>query len=253
MTQVFDLTGRTALVTGGSAGIGLGIARCLTQAGANVMIAAINHDEYIRGIKEMNTISCDVTKITDCNSAVEYTVREFGGLDILVANAGAYPQRDIARIDAAALNNLTHLNVGGMANMVVTALPALKKSNAGRIIATSSITGNYTGFPGWAHYGATKAAQMGYIRTAAIELAKFGITCNAVLPGNVLTPGLVALGDEYIDQMARSIPSGKLGTVEDIGNTVVFLASDAARYITGQGIVVDGGQILPESPEALGH
>lgn len=118
-------------------------------------------------------------------------------------------------------------------------------------MVTSSITGNYTGFPAWSHYGATKAAQMGFVRSAAIELARRGITINAVLPGNILTPGLKELGQEYLDQMARSVPAGYLGEPEDIGATVAFLASDGARYITGQGIVVDGGQILPETPEAL--
>jgi 3-oxoacyl-[acyl-carrier protein] reductase len=116
---------------------------------------------------------------------------------------------------------------------------------------TSSITGPITGFPGWSHYGATKAAQLGFLRTAAIELAGKGITINAVLPGNIATPGLAEMGEEYLRKMESSIPQRRLGTVQDVGNTALFLATDEAGYITGQTIVVDGGQALPESLMAL--
>lgn len=116
---------------------------------------------------------------------------------------------------------------------------------------TSSITGPITGYPGWAHYGASKAAQLGFMRTAAIELAPYGITVNAVQPGNIATEGLDGLGEEYLAQMARCIPMKRLGTPEDIGAAVLFFASKEAQYVTGQALVVDGGQILPESPEAL--
>ena len=135
--------------------------------------------------------------------------------------------------------------------MVQAAAAALRESGRGRVVVTSSITGNVTGYPGWSHYGATKAAQMGFVRSAAMELAKDGITINAVMPGNVVTPGLVALGEEYMRRMAAAVPLGCLGEPRDVGEAVAFLASDGARYITGQAIVVDGGQILPESPEAI--
>jgi 3-oxoacyl-[acyl-carrier protein] reductase len=134
---------------------------------------------------------------------------------------------------------------------VKACLPYLKKSGQGRIILTSSITGPVTGFPGWTHYGATKAGQLGFMRTACMELAKYGITVNAVLPGNILTEGLQELGPDYEKSMAASIPLKRLGTVEDIGNAALFLASKEAGYITGQTIIVDGGQIIPESLDAL--
>jgi NAD(P)-dependent dehydrogenase (short-subunit alcohol dehydrogenase family) len=133
----------------------------------------------------------------------------------------------------------------------ITGGPYLKKSAAGRIVITSSITGPITGFPGWTHYGASKSGQLGFLRTAAIELAKYGITVNAVMPGNIITEGLESLGPEYHKTMAASIPLKRLGTVEDIGYAALFLASKEAGYITGQTIVMDGGQILPESLEAL--
>jgi 3-oxoacyl-[acyl-carrier protein] reductase len=134
---------------------------------------------------------------------------------------------------------------------VQACLPALTESGRGRIVVTSSITGPTTGYPGWSHYGASKAAQLGFIRTAAMELAPKKITINAVLPGNVITEGLEDLGQDYLDAMAASIPLGRLGSTDDIGNAALFLASAEAGYITGQTLVVDGGQVLPESMEAL--
>ena len=130
---------------------------------------------------------------------------------------------------------------------VKACLPALERSGHGRVVVTSSITGPITGFPGWSHYGASKAAQLGFVRTAAIELAGRGITINAVMPGNIVTEGLTELGPEYRRQMEASIPQGKLGKVEDICNAALFLATDEASYITGQTIVIDGGQVLSES------
>ena len=108
-----------------------------------------------------------------------------------------------------------------------------------------------TGFPGWAHYGASKAGQLGFMRSAALEYARLGITINAVMPGNILTEGLQAQGEAYLAQMRAAIPTHTLGTPRDIGTAACFLASDEAAYITGQTLIIDGGQVLPESPEAL--
>ena len=142
-------------------------------------------------------------------------------------------------------------NLKGCILSVQACLPALAASGHGRVILTSSITGPVTGFPGWSHYGASKAGQLGFLRTAAIELAASGITVNAVLPGNIITEGLADLGEDYMAGMAASIPLRRLGSVEDIGHAALFLATDEAAYITGQTIVVDGGQVLPESLDAL--
>ena len=143
------------------------------------------------------------------------------------------------------------VNFKGTVFIVQAALSALAASGHGRVIITSSITGPITGFPGWSHYGASKAAQLGFLRTAAIELAPKRITVNAVLPGNIITEGLIETGQEYMNQMAAAIPAGRLGSVADIGHAVLFFATAEAAYITGQSLVVDGGQILPESAEAL--
>ena len=129
-------------------------------------------------------------------------------------------------------------------------LPHLKKSDQGRVVITSSITGPVTGFPGWAHYGATKAGQLGFMRTACIELAKYGITVNAVLPGNVLTEGLIALGPEYERSMAASIPLEEARDGRGYRLCRPVPRVERGRYITGQTIIIDGGQILPESLDA---
>ena len=142
-------------------------------------------------------------------------------------------------------------NLKGTFLTVRAAIPYLKASDQGRIIITSSITGPVTGYPGWTHYGATKAGQLGFMRTACIELAKYGITVNAVMPGNIITEGLAGMGEEYQRSMAASVPLKRLGTVEDIGHAALYFASKEAAYVTGQTIIVDGGQILPESLEAL--
>jgi 3-oxoacyl-[acyl-carrier protein] reductase len=123
----------------------------------------------------------------------------------------------------------------------------MRKQNYGRIVVTSSITGVRTGNPGLAHYAASKAGINGFIKTAAIELAPYNITINSVEPGNILTESLNILGTDYIKAQERAIPLGYLGTPEDIGYAAAYLASDEARYVTGQSIVVDGGQTLPES------
>jgi 3-oxoacyl-[acyl-carrier protein] reductase len=174
-----------------------------------------------------------------------------GGLDVLCANAGVFPQAKIEEMSVEDWDGVMATNLKGTFLPIKACLPYLKQSSQPRIVITSSITGPVTGFPGWTHYAASKAGQLGFMRTACIELAKYKITVNAVLPGNILTEGLIALGPEYQASMAASVPLGCLGTVEDIGHAALFLASKEAAYITGQTIIVDGGQILPESLDAL--
>ena len=175
------------------------------------------------------------------------TVERFGRIDVLCANAGVFPDVKLEDMTEADIDGIFATNVKGTMLSVKACLPALERSGHGRVVLTSSITGPVTGYPGWSHYGATKAAQLGFLRTAAIELAGKGITINAVMPGNIATEGLDELGPEYRQKMESSIPQRKLGTVEDIGYAALFLATDEAGYITGQTIVVDGGQVLPEA------
>lgn len=243
------LKGKKALVTGGTLGIGAGIAQVLASHGATVMVTGVTEKELDQA--EFPALLLDVRDREACAKVAEEAATTMGGLDILASNAGVYPQARLEEMTDEDMDFIFDINVKGTMHIVQAALPYLEKSTAGRVVVTSSITGNYTGYPGWSHYGATKAAQMGFVRSACMELAPKKITVNAVLPGNVLTPGLKDMGEEYLERMARAVPLGFLGDPSDIGEAVAFLASDGARYITGQGIVVDGGQILPESPEAL--
>lgn len=248
------LEGRRALVTGGTLGIGRGIAQVLTAHGARVVVTGVSEAECEAARAEgMEALVLDVRDPAACRAVVEQATASLGGLDTLVSNAGIYPQARIETATAEDFDTIFDVNVRGTVQVVQAAVPALRDSGRGRVVLTSSITGNLTGFPGWSLYGATKAAQMGFVRSAAIELARDAITVNAVLPGNIVTPGLEAMGQEYMDQMARTVPLGFLGEPQDIGEAAAFLASDGARYVTGQALVVDGGQVLPETPEALGN
>jgi 3-oxoacyl-[acyl-carrier protein] reductase len=157
----------------------------------------------------------------------------------------------LAEMGADEMDAILGTNVKGCMLTVQAAIEPLARSGHGRVIVTSSITGPLSGFPGWSHYGATKAAQLGFIKSAAIELAPRRITVNAVLPGNVETEGLAELGPGYRASMEAAIPQHRLGTVADIGNAALFFASDEASFITGQALTVDGGQMLPESALAL--
>lgn len=253
-----SLHGRSAVVTGGSKGIGRGIAETFAAAGVSVLVTARNEADLeatVAGLAgqpgKVSGLSADVSDPEDCRRAIETAVERHGGLDIVCANAGIFPSGRLEELTPDDIEQVIAVNFKGTVYIVQAALSALTASGHGRVIITSSITGPITGYPGWSHYGASKAAQLGFIRTAAMELAPKQITINAVLPGNIITDGLVEMGQEYMDQMAASIPARRLGSVADIGNAALFFATDEASYITGQTLVVDGGQVLPESSQAL--
>lgn len=253
-----SLAGRSAIVTGGSRGIGRGIADRLATAGVNVLVTGRHQDTLNACVADLASrrgavsgLAADVTSPDDCARVVAMALERHGGLDIVCANAGIYPSGRLEDLTPEDIEEVMGVNVKGTFFIVQAALSALSASGHGRVIVTSSITGPVTGFPGWAHYGASKAAQLGFIRTAAMELAPKNITINAVLPGNIVTEGLAEMGQDYMDSMASAIPIGRLGTVADIGNAALFFATDEAAYITGQTLVVDGGQVLPESLMAI--
>jgi 3-oxoacyl-[acyl-carrier protein] reductase len=249
------LEGRSVVVTGASKGIGKGIAAAFARAGARVLVVGRDGDAAQATADELgngaSAFSADVADTDACTAMAATAVERHGGIDVLCANAGIFPDVKLAEMSSADIDQVLGTNLKGNMLSVIACLPALEASGRGRVILTSSITGPITGFPGWAHYGASKAGQLGFMRTAAVELARKAITVNAVLPGNILTEGLIELGEDYQSSMAASIPAGKLGTVDDIGNVCLFLATDEAAYVTGQAIAVDGGQVLPESLDAM--
>ena len=249
---------KVTLITGAAKGIGRGIAGVFAGEGATLYIADIDEAAGKQAAAELSAaggtvdyLSVDVTSQASCQSAVQCVLDTHGRIDVLISNAGIYPQAYLADMTEADWDGIFAINVKGMFFMVKSVLASMRERRYGRIVLTSSVTGPVTGYPGWAHYGATKAAMLGFMRSAAIEVAQQGITINAVMPGNIMTPGMEGMGQEYIDALAASIPMKKLGTPEDIGYAMLFLASDEAAYITGQTIIVDGGQLLPEGAGAV--
>lgn len=253
-----SLAGRVVVVTGASKGIGRGIAKRFGAAGCRVVVVArdghaaklVAEDIDVMGGRAI-ALSADIATEAGAHAIAAAAQDHFGGIDILCANAGVFPSAKIGDMTAEDFDAVMGINLRGTFLSVKACLPALAKTGRGRIVVTSSITGPITGFPGWSHYGASKAGQLGFVRTAAIELAAKGITINAVLPGNIATEGLIAMGEDYMASMASSVPLKRLGSVEDIANAALFFATEEAGYITGQSLVIDGGQVLPESLAAL--
>jgi 3-oxoacyl-[acyl-carrier protein] reductase len=255
-----SISGRSVLVTGGTKGIGKGIAAGFAAEGANVMIVGRDADAGEKaaaelgagGARAVSFIRGDVSDPADCAAAVAGAGERHGGLDVVCCNAGIFPAARLAEMTPGQLEEVLAVNLKGTFFIVQAAIPALERSGRGRVILTSSITGPITGFSGWTHYGASKAGQLGFMRSAALELARAGITINAIMPGNIITEGLADMGPEYLRSMEASIPLGRLGSIEDIASAALFLATEEAGYITGQTLVIDGGQTVPESLEAMG-
>lgn len=245
-------TNKVVLITGASKGIGLGIAKAFAGQDAKVAIISRHADQSV--ISEINEhggetkyFNGDVLSHQSLHKAIESAAEYYGKIDIVCSNAGIFPTTLVEEISDAEWEAVINTNLRGTFYLVKDCLPYLRESAHGRVIITSSITGPITGYKGFSHYGASKAAQLGFMRSAALEAARDQITINAVMPGNILTEGLKDLGEEYLSKMAESVPLKRLGTPDDIAQAVLFLASEKADYITGQTIVVDGGQTLPEN------
>jgi 3-oxoacyl-[acyl-carrier protein] reductase len=252
------INGRSVVVTGASKGIGKGIAGLFASKGAQVLVVARNGGAAEAAAAEMRATGgsatvcvADVSNWDDMRRMAAVAEERHGGIDILCANAGMFPAAKLDALTPDGWDEVLATNLKGTFLAIKACLPNMKGQRKGRIVVTSSITGPITGYPGWSHYGASKAGQLGFVHTAAIELAPHNITINAVMPGNIKTEGLDGLGSDYLAKMAASIPMKRLGSVDDIAYAALFFASDEAAYITGQTLVVDGGQVLPESLMAL--
>jgi 3-oxoacyl-[acyl-carrier protein] reductase len=250
---VQKLDEQVAVITGGARGIGLGIATVLGQAGARVVLADLDLDAASSAATSLGSAGLtaeahpvDVTDRRSVDALVAQVLAAHGRVDILAANAGIYPHTELASLDDAIWDRVMDINVKGALHAVQACLPPMFARGYGRIVLTSSITGPITGQPGFAHYGASKAAMLGLMRSVAVEVASRGVTVNAVMPGNVETPGLADTSEEHRRRMLSAIPMGRFGTAQDVGYAVRFLASPEAAYMTGQTLVIDGGQVLPE-------
>jgi 3-oxoacyl-[acyl-carrier protein] reductase len=247
------LDGQVAIITGGARGIGLGIAEVLQAEGAAILVADRDGEVAEEAAAELGgdgamVVGCevDVTVADDLERMVATALGRWGRIDILAANAGIYPHIPFAELEPDTFDQLMAINVRGALFATQACIVPMSERGYGRIILTSSITGSLVGQPGYAHYGASKAAMLGFMRSVALEVADAGITVNAVLPGNIRTPGFGDLGEEHRNSMIAAIPLGRFGEPDDVGWAVRFLASPEAGFITGQTLVIDGGQVLPE-------
>ena len=250
---MFDLTNKIALVTGGANGIGKGIVETLAKAGAKVMIGDIDEEAGEKTAKEVGGEfhKLDVTDKNNAEQVVQDILGKHDRIDILAANTGIYPEVLIEDMTEEDWDKIQNINLKGIFFVAKPVLKAMKEQNYGRVILTSSITGDITGYPGGSIYGATKAGILGFMRSAALEYAKSGVTINAIQPGMIATEGLKKQLGILSEKGAEAVPMKRLGDPEDIGVAVCFFASEEAKYITGQSLVIDGGQILPETPDVI--
>lgn len=245
------------IVTGAGSGIGRAIAEAFGAEGAKVLVADMKDDaarQTAQAIKdaggEASAFKVDVSNGREVEAMAQAAVERYGRIDVACANAGIYPSVKIEDMSEQDWDRTLDVNLKGAFLTVKACWARMKTQRYGRIVLTSSITGPITGYPGWAHYGASKAGMLGFMHSAAIEFARHNVTINAVMPGNIVTGSLESIGEDYRRRMERAIPMGRLGEPKDIASATLFLASDEASYITGQTLIVDGGQILPESVSA---
>jgi 3-oxoacyl-[acyl-carrier protein] reductase len=248
---MIDLTGKSALVTGGARGIGKAICLSLARQGADIAFVDVGRADVAEAtVAEIEAlgrraiyIAADVTDPEACVKAVQATVEAFGKIDILVNNAGITRDDLIMRMPIDDWRKVLEVNLFGAFYMIKAAVRPMLKAHAGRIINMSSVSGQ-AGQMGQANYSSSKAGLIGLTKATAREVASRGITCNAVAPGFVVTELTKDLPAALTDQIKAATPLGRFGTPEEIAATVTFLASDEASYITGQILAVDGGLVM---------
>ena len=248
---MIDLTGKTALVTGGARGIGKNICLTLARQGVDVAFVDVGRPEVAEATvveiqalgRRALSIVADVTDPDACAAAVASVIEAFGKLDILVNNAGITRDDLIMRMSVENWKKVLEVNLYGAFYMTKAAIRPMLRAKSGRIVNMASVSGQL-GQAGQANYSASKAGLIALTKTTAREIGSRGITCNAVAPGFVMTELTKDLNPEVLDYFLKLTPLARFGTTEDIANAVVFLASDEASYITGQVLAVDGGMVM---------
>ena len=246
----FDLNSKIAIVTGASQGIGETIAVEMAKSGANVFCLARNKNALDSTINKIisngdkaSAYSCDISDNEQFNNIVTDIFKEYGSIDILVNNAGITNDTLLMRMSDDQWDSVLNINLKGSFTCTRSVIKYMMKKKSGRIINITSIVG-LTGNAGQANYAASKAGLIGMTKSIAKEVASRGITANCVAPGWIETAMTEQLSDDVKNKFLSQIPTGKIGYPKDIANTVIFLASKEAEYITGQTITVDGGRII---------
>lgn len=247
----FDFHQRQVLVTGGAQGIGRALVESFARAGAQVRIADLQDQTAAALAAELTAegLAAEAVGATDLAVPESATALLAGldRLDVVVHNAAYFPITDFAAITPTLLERTLAVNLAACFWLAQAASPLMRRQGGGSLLITSSVTGPRFAYPGLAHYAASKAGVNGFIRAAALELAADNIRVNGVEPGMIRTPAMDNLGDgANAAHIASGVPLGRLGEPQDIATAMLFLASDAARYITGQTLVVDGGAGLAE-------
>jgi|TARA_B100000315_G_scaffold257793_2_gene307833 3-oxoacyl-[acyl-carrier protein] reductase len=244
---MFDLTDKKALVTGASGGIGGAIAKGLHAAGASVTLSGTRVDA-LQSLADalgdrVHVIACDLSNSDGTQQLIKDAGEAMGGIDILVNNAGLTRDNLAMRMKDEDWQTVLDVNLTASFQLSRACLRGMMKQRFGRIIGITSVVG-VTGNAGQANYAASKAGMIGMSKSLAAEVASRGITVNCVAPGFIVTPMTEALSDEQKEALLGAIPTGRLGEVEDIAASVVFLASDEASYVTGQTLHVNGGMAM---------
>jgi len=241
-----DLSGRTALVTGSTRGIGLGIARTLASCGATVAVVGRDRDRAVGVAGEVSPtargFACDVSDVASATALVEQVEKELGAVDILVNNAGLTRDNLLMRLKDDDWDAVIDANLRGAFATMRAASRGMMKRRWGRIINIASVVG-IIGNKGQANYAASKAGLIGLTKSVAKELASRNILANVVAPGFIETDMTAAMTAEARETLSQQIPLARLGTPADIAGAVAFLASEYASYITGQVLVIDGGMV----------
>jgi 3-oxoacyl-[acyl-carrier protein] reductase len=252
---MFDLTGMTALVTGASGGIGSAVARALAQQGARLALSGSNPARLRAFREELNAefgpkdsdghveITCDLSDTTQVEELVPATIDTLGQLDILVNNAGVTRDNLAMRMKDEEWDLVMKINLEAAFRLMRAAARPMMKARFGRIVTITSVVGA-TGNPGQMNYAAAKAGLVGMTKSFAQEVASRGITANCVAPGFIRTPMTDVLPDAQKEALNGRIPMGRMGSGDDIGAAVVYLASREAEYVTGQTLHVNGGMAM---------
>jgi 2-deoxy-D-gluconate 3-dehydrogenase len=253
LAELVDLSGKTAIVTGGAMGIGCGIVERLHQAGAAVVIADLDLDTGASVAERLNAgransalaMQTDVSRRADVDAMVAACVESFGGVDILVNNAGIYPMLPMSDLDVETFRRVIDVNLTGLFICTKAASARMiAQGRGGRIVNVTSIDALHPSMVGLAHYDASKHGAWGFTKNIALELAPHNIAVNAIAPGGIRTPGTGDMDEAALAGFEAMIPMRRMGDPDDIGRAALFLACELSSYMTGAQIVVDGGRLL---------